>query len=59
MNEAEIDLLVLPACMGGWCQYRNRCMQHLTPHRADVVERLCEKGAETPVPVLTRPETVQ
>lgn len=41
----------LPACMGGFCNHRDHCDQHLTNRRAHVVERLCERGKEMPRPV--------
>lgn len=41
----------LPACMGGFCQHRDCCAQHLTERRASVVERLCQRGQESPTPV--------
>lgn len=42
----------LPACMGGWCSHRDHCARHVTPHRSNVVERLCERGNEAPAPVM-------
>lgn len=41
----------VPACMGGWCRHREGCALHLKADRREVSERLCPKGAETPVPV--------
>lgn len=35
-----------PACMGGWCSFRDRCERHTTDDRAVVAERLCERGEE-------------
>lgn len=49
--EPAIDKAELPACMGGWCTVRDRCAQHLTMARRVVVERMCERGHEAPVPV--------
>jgi len=41
-------VLMLPACMGGWCAYRDHCWRHITPDRRHVSERLCTRGHETP-----------
>lgn len=49
----KTDRAELPACMGGWCTVRDRCAQHLTMSRRVVVERMCERGNEQPVPVRT------
>lgn len=48
---ARAYFLALPACMGGFCSHREHCGRHVTPHRERVVERLCERGSETPQPV--------
>jgi hypothetical protein len=34
--------------MGGWCDFRHRCHDHLKEDRTIVVERLCKKGQEMP-----------
>lgn len=38
-----------PACMGGWCQQRDKCERHQQDDRRRVSERLCPPGAERPV----------
>jgi len=56
----SVQLLVLPACMGGWCSYRDQCARHVTTERIEVVERLCAHGQEAPKPVfVVRKELVQ
>jgi len=42
---------MLPACMGGMCRLRDHCERHVTSYRAQVVERLCARGAEQAYPV--------
>ncbi len=49
LHEAIRLAATVPACMGGWCRHRDGCAHHLREDRANVVERLCPKGAETPV----------
>ena len=44
-------LAMIPACMGGACAQRDHCGRHLTAYRANVVERLCQRGDEQPEPV--------
>jgi hypothetical protein len=51
IREAARLAAQVPACMGGWCRYREACALHLREDRSHVAERLCPKGAETPVPV--------
>jgi hypothetical protein len=54
MDKADFGLRTrafLPACMGGFCNVREQCQQHLTDNRRFVVERLCQRGQETPRPV--------
>jgi hypothetical protein len=55
MDTADFGLRTrafLPACMGGFCNVRKQCQQHLTDNRRFVVERLCQRGQETPRPPL-------
>jgi len=42
---------MLPACMGGFCAQRDHCERHVTPIRALVVERLCQRGRERAYPM--------
>lgn len=39
---------VIPACMGGFCAKRDRCVNHIAPNamRENPIERICPKGAE-------------
>ena len=37
---------MIPACLGGWCSFRDRCERHTTDDREHVAERLCAKGEE-------------
>lgn len=47
----------LPACMGGFCSHRSHCAQYHAENRQHVVERLCERGQEHPMPIdITRLE---
>ena len=41
----------LPACMGGWCHFRDRCGRHVAIDRKNVSERLCPVGNEHPEPI--------
>lgn len=39
---------VIPACMGGFCTQRDRCVNHIAPNamRENPAERICPKGLE-------------
>ena len=41
----------LPACMGGWCHFRDRCGRHVAIDRENVSERLCSVGNGQPEPI--------
>jgi hypothetical protein len=43
-------VIPIVACLGGWCQQREKCAHYWSPSRT-MVERLCEKSNDEPTPV--------
>lgn len=57
MDDAPLPMPLMPACMGGWCAERSRCIHHLKADRRLVTERLCHRGQEMPAAPLVAPPT--
>lgn len=49
----------MTACMGGWCDSRERCAAYHALHRQHPADRLCPAGAEYPRPFDGAPMTLQ
>ena len=50
-GELQHGMASLPACMGGRCNFRDRCGRHVATDRENVSERLCSVGNEQPEPI--------